>query len=735
VAKQWMLFLLIVLLHVESVQAGGVVGSGAPASCTEAALDAALAGGGDVSFNCGAAPHTIPIAFPMELDADTRIDGGGLITLNGGGGIRLFRVFGVALELTGLTLEDGFADGHDGGAIYNSGGTVSISNSHIRRNRASWSGGAIFNDGGSVHVEQSTFNLNRALSYDGGAIFNRNGEVTIVDSTFYGNMSGLRGGVIANGGMNRTTTPQEADGGPLSISGSRFFINAARIEGGVLFSQAASAHTITDSQFMVNVATNGAGAILHRPGKDITAGTSQLHIANSRFLTNIAIRGGALVNIAAETTIEASLFQGNYGRSVGGAIANYLWAGIRGRVSVVDTTFRNNRSYYGGAVTNLYGAMEINNTLFEGNYAGVGGGLYNGEPPAMLVENGTGRLRVNNVTFSGNFASQEGGGLANVDAFGFNELTYSTFALNRSPSGSSLAGGALNGGKLILYAFGNSLNCTQPLQRAFASIQFPDDSCASVPPVDPMLASLADNGGPTLTHALRDGSPAIDAVPSVAGTGRLCDEIIDQRHFVRPANGSGIAFPLCDIGAYEYRAEEPTTVTFPLVNATPAPTLPAVPTQVSTEIPPTATPSRTPPPPPQVDCQTFRATSPRDGFPNGETTFYWDPAPGATEYRVSITNERGELVAGFTVAAPATHLSADVSAGAIGGGFSFTWEVQALLNGQPMCRDLVQLFRESPPGQPGGSSGSDDDEPDNEPQCGNGVLDPGESPNDCPNGI
>ena len=731
----WLLIALTALFAVEPVRAGGVVGSGTPASCTEAALDAALAEGGDVSFNCGSAPHTIPIAFPMELDADTRIDGGGLITLNGGGSIRLFRVFGVALELTGLTLEGGFAEGHDGGAIYNSGGSVSISNSHVRRNRASWSGGAIFNDGGSVRIEQSTFNLNRALSYDGGAIFNRNGAVTIVDSTFYGNMSGLRGGVIANGGINRTTTPSEADGGPLSISGSRFFINVARIEAGVLFSQAASAHSISGSQFMLNVATNSGGAILHRPGKDVTAGASQLHIANSRFQNNIAIHGGALVNLSAETNIEASWFEGNYGRSAGGAIANYLWAGIRGRVSVVDTTFRNNRSYYGGAVTNLYGDMEINNTLFEGNFAGVGGGLYNGEPPAMLVENGTGRLRVRNVTFSGNFASQEGGGLANVDAFGFNDLTYSTFALNRSPSGSSLAGGAITGGKLILYAFGNSPNCTQPLQRAFASIQFPDDSCGGFPPVDPLLVSLADNGGPTLTHALRDGSPAIDAVPSVAGTGQLCDEVIDQRHFMRPANGSGGAFALCDIGAYEYRAEAPTTVTFPLVIGTPAPTLPAVPTQVSTEIPPTATPSRTPPPPP-VDCQTFRATSPRDGFPNGETTFYWDPAPGATEYRISIVNERGELVASYSVAAPATHLSADVSAGAIGGGFSFTWEVQALLNGQPMCRDLVQLFRESPPGQASGSSRSDDDdEPDSEPQCGNGVLEPGEGPNtNCPNG-
>jgi len=60
-------------------KAAGTVGDGTPASCTEAALRAAVAGGGLVNFDCGqsaAAPVTILLAQRIELTTDTVIDGG-----------------------------------------------------------------------------------------------------------------------------------------------------------------------------------------------------------------------------------------------------------------------------------------------------------------------------------------------------------------------------------------------------------------------------------------------------------------------------------------------------------------------------------------------------------------------------------------------------------------------------------------------------------------------------------
>jgi hypothetical protein len=65
--------------------------------------------------------------------------------------------------------------------------------------------------------------------------------------------------------------------------------------------------------------------------------------------------------------------------------------------------------------------------------------------------------------------------------------------------------------------------------------------------VDPLLAPLADNGGPTYTHALLPGSPAIDA-------GNSFDLSGDQRGYTRPVDMPGIANASdgADIGAYEF---------------------------------------------------------------------------------------------------------------------------------------------------------------------------------------
>jgi hypothetical protein len=114
------------------VRADAVVGTCTAGSCTEAALDAALgcgapsgsppasncAGGGTVTFNCGASPITITVTSQETIAADTSIDGGGLITLSGGGttrvsaaiettiGCHTFRATGITAYLdNGGTLE------------------------------------------------------------------------------------------------------------------------------------------------------------------------------------------------------------------------------------------------------------------------------------------------------------------------------------------------------------------------------------------------------------------------------------------------------------------------------------------------------------------------------------------------------------------------------------------------------------------------------------------------------
>src|SRR4051812_5667361 len=73
--------------------AAGVVGNGTPASCTDAALNTALSGGGDISFNCGPEPLTI-IVTAKTINSDTVINGGGVITLYGSLANRILAIAG-----------------------------------------------------------------------------------------------------------------------------------------------------------------------------------------------------------------------------------------------------------------------------------------------------------------------------------------------------------------------------------------------------------------------------------------------------------------------------------------------------------------------------------------------------------------------------------------------------------------------------------------------------------------
>ena len=66
-----------------------------------------------------------------------------------------------------------------------------------------------------------------------------------------------------------------------------------------------------------------------------------------------------------------------------------------------------------------------------------------------------------------------------------------------------------------------------------------------VPDAATYLGPLADNGGPTMTHALLPGSPAIDAGRNSGAP------MTDQRGLPRPQDANGDGWAVVDIGAYE----------------------------------------------------------------------------------------------------------------------------------------------------------------------------------------
>lgn len=158
-------------------------GSGIVSSPSEAALRAALSGGGDVTFNCDG---IITLSAPLAITDDTSIVAKmNQITLNGNRAGRLFTVSANAkLELEGLTLANGLSD--SGGAICNTG-TVRALDCRFVGNLASnimtlaYRGGAVYN-AGAFTARQCTFARNIAATpinhgpevylSSGGAIFN-----------------------------------------------------------------------------------------------------------------------------------------------------------------------------------------------------------------------------------------------------------------------------------------------------------------------------------------------------------------------------------------------------------------------------------------------------------------------------------------------------------------------------------------------------------------------------------
>jgi large repetitive protein len=100
------------------------------------------------------------------------------------------------------------------------------------------------------------------------------------------------------------------------------------------------------------------------------------------------------------------------------------------------------------------------------------------------------------------------------------------------------------------------------------------------PSTNPLLGSLAANGGPTRTHLPQTGSPAIDT-----GLAGPCPAT-DQRGQARPQDGDNNGTAVCDVGAVEVAALPVTTTTAPATTA-PATTAPA------TTAPPTAAPTTT----------------------------------------------------------------------------------------------------------------------------------------------
>jgi hypothetical protein len=248
-----------------------VIGDGTAASCTSQAVVAAVAAGGMITFSCGPSPVTITMTATAKVrntSARVVLDGGGKVTLSGGGVRRILymdtcdphQVWTTShcqdqstprLAVRNLTFADGNSTGHHfdgggGGAIFARGGRLRVVNSHFTGNRCDSTGpdlgGAAIRalseyHGRPVHIINSTFR--RGVCSNGGALSSIGVSWVIRDSLMAHNRAIGWGANPANSG-----TPGGGSGGAIYTDGDKYTVkiynsiirhNHAKEGGGAIF--------------------------------------------------------------------------------------------------------------------------------------------------------------------------------------------------------------------------------------------------------------------------------------------------------------------------------------------------------------------------------------------------------------------------------------------------------------------------------------------------------------------
>src|SRR6266545_163542 len=323
------------------------------------------------------------------------------------------------------------------------------------------------NDSGSGSLRQALSDAN-------------NGDTIDFDSSLEGQIITLTSGQLL---VNRSVGISGLGADNLTVDGNAndrvFYINPN--------------NTVTISGLTI---TNG---VVVGDGAGIYNDRATLTVTNCTISGN---SGGGIFNYGfsgsgtATLTITNCTVSGNSG----GGIDNYGSYGAGATLTITNSTVSGNSAGYGGGIRNRgqgddfsggSATLTVTNSTLSGNSASFGGGIYNN---AFF---GGATMTITNSTLSGNSAS-EGGGIYNVGGFdGITTLTIGETILNA---------GAL--GENIYNEFGtvSSLGYNLSSDNGSGYLTGLGDQINT----DPMLGALQDNGGPTFTHALLPGSPAID---------------------------------------------------------------------------------------------------------------------------------------------------------------------------------------------------------------------------------
>ena len=388
-----------------------------------------------------------------------------------GGGI-LFGSNGT-LTLTNSTVSGNSTSGYrsDGGGISTSSGDVSLFSSTVSGNSTSGyrsDGGGIYTYSGDVSLLSSTLsgNINSGNANNGGGIYSFTGSVSLVSSTLSGNSNT---GIFGDGGGIFTFF------GSVSLVNSTLSGNSTPLEGGGITTGFGDvslvSSTLSGNSTSNNFVSGGAGGL---GGGGISTDRGNVSLVSSTLSGNSTSGdsgfGGGIYADDGNVSLVNSTLSGN---STSGSFA--YGGGIStssGDVSLVNSTLSGNStlgdSADGGGISTFLGSVSLVGSTVTGNSAsGAVGGL------SMYDSRSNASLTISNSIVAGNFQNTTPGNPGTP-----NDLVPdpdSVLTINHSLIG--VADG-------LTITGGNNLTGT------------------AASPLDPLLGSLADNGGPTLTHAL-----------------------------------------------------------------------------------------------------------------------------------------------------------------------------------------------------------------------------------------
>ena len=256
----------------------------------------------------------------------------------------------------------------------------------------------------------------------------------------------------------------------------------------------------------------------------VSAGTVALSRMTIRNGSNPGGAGGGVEVDGGSLTLRRAIVRDNHAIAAVGIFVN------GGTLKVFDSLIAANTAVPGFgdaggiAITGTNSSGTITNTTISGNSATANGG------GITVAFSASATLTLINSTVANNSADNAGGGIARDGVTGPITLLNTIVAGNVAPSGANCSGPFTSRGHNLESANTCGLDPVLDLSNT-----------------DPMLGPLQLNGGPTPTHALLPGSPAVDA-----GSNLGCPAD-DQRGVPRPLETT-LGFRICDIGAFEFEA-------------------------------------------------------------------------------------------------------------------------------------------------------------------------------------